>query len=359
VACGASIQPGLLGDDGSGVTLRRAHGLTAAGAALAAALGVGLVVPGDPPPATLAGTTAASGPPPSRTVAAPKPPRPAGPTAAPSRPTAGPSRATAGPVERPMSVRTSPSPVRRTVRIMPLGDSITRGVGSARINSYRLDLDRRLRAAGVDVDLVGSQRDGDGRDPDHEGHSGWTIIKIADRVPEWLATYRPDVILLHIGTNDLSSDAAAAEAPGKLDRLLRRIQETSPGTEVFVAALVGAKTPDRQRRIDAYNAAVRQLAARLGTHVHLVDQSSVGGLDIRDELHPNDFGYAKMSFNFYTALGRVLAGPGRAWPVGANPYLAREMYRCLQPPGGGAVQCHWYRDGVVVEGAVAGGPFYR
>src|SRR5689334_13802099 len=58
------------------------------------------------------------------------------------------------------------------LRVMPLGDSITWGVGSPSGNSYRSFLANKLTAEGHTLDFVGSGRNGTMSDPDNEGHSG-------------------------------------------------------------------------------------------------------------------------------------------------------------------------------------------
>ncbi len=221
------------------------------------------------------------------------------------------------------------------LRVMPLGDSITLGIGSETSSSYRTDLYRRLTAAGQAVDLVGSQRDGVGPDTDHEGHSGWTIDKIDERVEGWLADARPDVVLLHIGTNDMRSDAKAVGAVGRLSQLIDRIRAARPSAHLVVAAITGAKKSAEQRRIDAYNRGVRAVvAAKASSRVLLADQSAVDSLDIRDNLHPNDFGYTKMAFTWFLALRRVLHLTGS---TGVNPFAATKARLCLLDamyPGG-------------------------
>ena len=62
-----------------------------------------------------------------------------------------------------------------SLRLMPLGDSITWGVGSSTGNSYRSALWNELASEGHALDFVGSQRNGTMSDPDNEGHSGWRI----------------------------------------------------------------------------------------------------------------------------------------------------------------------------------------
>jgi hypothetical protein len=63
-----------------------------------------------------------------------------------------------------------------TIRIMPLGNSITYGYPGD--EGYRKDLYLDLVDAGYDVDFVGSLSDGVGFDSDHEGHIGWYTAQI-------------------------------------------------------------------------------------------------------------------------------------------------------------------------------------
>jgi lysophospholipase L1-like esterase len=224
------------------------------------------------------------------------------------------------------------------VRVMPLGDSITYGIGPAVNNGYRTDLHNRLTRAGLTVDFVGSVRSGDGTDPDNEGHPGWTIEQISAEVDTWIAEARPDVILLQTGTNDMRSQATVPTAPAALAALLDRIEADAPQAQVFVAEITGAGTtanrPMWKRRIDAYNARIPAIVNARGANFHLVDQATVEGVDLTDIVHPNTFGYAKMAWNWYQAMMPVL-DPGRqAWPATGNPYALMVADRCIGQSSG-------------------------
>ncbi len=65
------------------------------------------------------------------------------------------------------------------LRVLPLGDSITWGVGSSTGNGYRSPLGNKLVADGHPLDFVGTLRGGSMPDPDNEGHSGYKIHQIA------------------------------------------------------------------------------------------------------------------------------------------------------------------------------------
>jgi lysophospholipase L1-like esterase len=215
-------------------------------------------------------------------------------------------------------------PARRpggALRVMPLGDSITAGVGSRSGGSYRTALYDRLRGAGLDVDFVGSQRSGPGADPDHEGHGGWTVERITAEVDGWLAAYEPDVVLLHIGTNNVTRGEPPARIAGKLTALVDRIRAARPHTYVLVSQIVSSRVPAERVVGHRYNARILRIAAERGPFVWPVPQSTVTGGDLRDIHHPNDSGYLKMARNFYTALTRVLPAPPATAPLAAVPVV--------------------------------------
>jgi lysophospholipase L1-like esterase len=216
------------------------------------------------------------------------------------------------------------TPVTRTtvrpLRVLALGDSITAGTGSTSRSGYRTDLHARLTAAGLDVDFVGSQRSGVGPDLDHEGHGGWTINRVRGGLDSMLATYRPDVVLLHVGTNDITRGEDARKVAGRLSQLIDRIRVARPTAYVIVSQIVGSNVPIERLVDRLYNARLPAIVAAKGPMVRLVDQSTVFGTDLHDLHHPNDLGYAKMAFNFYNALAEVYNVAGPPWPPGVNPY---------------------------------------
>lgn len=195
------------------------------------------------------------------------------------------------------------------LRVMPLGDSITVGVGSRLGSSYRAMLYARLRQAGLPVDFVGSQRSGTGKDPEHEGHGGWTVDRIAAAVETWLTVYQPDVILLHIGTNNITRGEPAPRIAAKLSALIDQIRAARPSAYVFVSEIVGSRVRAELVVGRRCNTLIRRAASGKGPLVRVVAQSTMGGEDLRDAHHPSDSGYAKMADNFYSALTQVFAEP--------------------------------------------------
>ena len=146
------------------------------------------------------------------------------------------------------------------VRVMPLGDSITDGYTVE--GGYRTRLWTLLTADHVAVDLVGSRESGPAElgDKANEGHVGLRADEITAQVTPWLTQARPDIVLLHIGTNDLG-EVSGAETAAHLDALLAEIYRVQPRTHVVVATIIPMFSGVAAER-DAYNAAIPGIVAR-------------------------------------------------------------------------------------------------
>lgn len=201
--------------------------------------------------------------------------------------------------------------LRGVIRIMPLGDSITQG--DAQHNSYRRALWHLLQQDGVLVDFVGSQFEQHGGklppdadfDVDHEGHWGWTTSQVLERIEEWAVAARPDMVLLHLGTNNAQSGADVEPTIEQLGQIIRALQFQCPGVTVLVAQLIPCEGSHHDH-IQAINERIPELC-QLSTRdssVVVVDQNS--GFDSAeltyDGLHPNADGEALMASRWHVAI---------------------------------------------------------
>lgn len=188
-----------------------------------------------------------------------------------------------------------------SLRVMPLGDSITWGIGSPSGNSYRGFLWNKLAAEGHTLDFVGSGRNGPMSDPDNEGHSGWRIDQIAGIADSVLAAYRPNVITLEIGTNDLNQNYQVPTATDRLSALIDQITTDVPDATVLVGTLIVSTNATEEPNRPAFNAKLSgmvQAKQAAGKHVRLTDMSALTTADLSDQLHPNDNGFSKMADAF-------------------------------------------------------------
>ncbi|WP_406320024.1 ricin-type beta-trefoil lectin domain protein [Streptomyces sp. NBC_00519] len=249
---------------------------------------------------------------------------------------ASPATAAAGSGSPPSGARLAAAPA--TVRLMPLGDSITWGVGSPSGNSYRSYLWNQLSAEGHAPDFVGSGRNGTLSDPDNEGHSGWRIDQIAGIADSVLARYRPNVIILEIGTNDLNGNYQIPTAPDRLRALIDQITRAAPDATVLLGTVIVSTSGTEEANRPAFNArlpGIVQDAQAAGKHVRLVDMSALTSADLSDALHPNDNGFRKMADAFNAG---VQAADADGWikpPVSAGGQVRSGIAgKCLDVSGG-------------------------
>jgi lysophospholipase L1-like esterase len=228
------------------------------------------------------------------------------------------------------------------IRIMPLGNSITSGSSSganpdnsAYWVSYREVLWDKLNNAGYAVDFVGSLNSGWAvlADSEHEGHGGWTADEIiggrdpgAGMLDEWLAAHQPEIVLLHIGTNDIDQ---GVEDWMDIDVILDEIYTIRPNAWVVLALIVNRLNNPGCGLCDettAFNNDVDTLVFQPRRNVDkivLVDMENNAGFDYRQEpdgdmydgVHPFATGYTKMANLWFNGLKQILptadAGPAQ------------------------------------------------
>ncbi|GAA1008164.1 hypothetical protein Aple_071050 [Acrocarpospora pleiomorpha] len=206
------------------------------------------------------------------------------------------------------------------VRIMPLGDSITAGPGC-----WRALLWHRLQTSGyTNIDFVGSDPDGGcnygfAYDGDHEGHGGFSATGIADQnqLPPWLAAARPDVVLMHLGTNDMWGGFIPTSAVlAAYTKLVGQMRASNPNMKIIVAQIIpmnpsGCSTCAAS--VVALNNAIPGWAAGLTTAQSPIAVADLWTgfntvTDTGDGVHPNDAGFQKMADRWYPSVAQVLSG---------------------------------------------------
>jgi lysophospholipase L1-like esterase len=204
----------------------------------------------------------------------------------------------------------------KTVKLMPLGDSITQGVGDSNLGGYRTQLWKKLVSQDAKkVDFVGSLANGgsDLGDKNHEGHSGWRIDQLRAQIDGWSSSYKPDLVLLHIGTNDLNQNYSVSAAPTRLQDLVNRICADVPGVEIIVASIIPINGKDSQ--VNTYNSAIPGVVTAVkntGCKASFFDMHSyITTSDLGDGVHPTVSGYNKMAEAWYpvasAAYNRIIA----------------------------------------------------
>ncbi len=144
----------------------------------------------------------------------------------------------------------------------------------------------------------------------NEGHPGWTISQIAGIATTSSALKdSPQIVLLHIGTNDLPNSLTGAS--DRLGQLMDQILAALPDSLLVVAQII--PLPWAESSVVTYNAAIPGLVqqrANAGKHVLLVDMNT--GFPTSngygsDNIHPNDtVGYPWMGDRWYTTIKAYL-----------------------------------------------------
>lgn len=235
----------------------------------------------------------------------------------------------------------------RVLRILPLGDSITRGsylkvsadgpdkgkaIGLPHRDGggYRKPLQDKLNEAGIAFDFVGELDYGayganakvdPTFDPDHHGLAGFsnarilsggavpTPIDVLDQqgirqltvpgIAEVLKDHQPDVVLLMSGANGFNSTDR--------DRLIRAIGEHN-SAYLFVATLLPQKPPRAGwDQVSEYNeslASIVEVQKKAGRKIAMVNMYEAISTDelLSDGVHPTKAGMAKMAEVWFESM---------------------------------------------------------
>jgi len=189
----------------------------------------------------------------------------------------------------------------QTLRILPIGDSITFGFGSTDGNGYRQRLLDLLD--GIPATYLGSQHSGNMTNNNSEGYSGETISQIATYVAQsGSLSLRPDLVLIMAGTNDINLNESDSAAPERLGALIDEVRTACPYAAIIVSEITPNGNSAIEPQVRVFNAAIPALV-EARSHVLAVNQSMfVPRSDLVDELHPTDMGYQLMAEAWLTGI---------------------------------------------------------
>ena len=176
--------------------------------------------------------------------------------------------------------------------------------------------------ASPNIDFVGTLPGGGcsvAHDGDNEGHGGFLATGIANQnqLPGWLAATLPDIVLMHLGTNDVWNNIPAATILAAFSTLVDQMRASNPNMKILVAQII-PMTPNGctwcPPGVTALNNAIPGWAAGKSTAqspITVVDQFT--GFDTvadtnGDGVHPDDSGFQKISDRWYPAVVAALSG---------------------------------------------------
>jgi lysophospholipase L1-like esterase len=204
------------------------------------------------------------------------------------------------------------------VKIMPLGDSITGSPGC-----WRALLWTNLVNAGytgyTDIHFVGTQPPqgcGIPYDGANEGHGGALATNIVslNELPGWLSATNPDIVLMHLGTNDVWNNIATTTILAAYTTLIGQMRANNPNMKILVAQIIPMNPSGCSycaQGVINLDAAIPAWAASITTAqspVIVVDQWTGfnDATDTVDGVHPNDAGNQKMAARWFAPLATQL-----------------------------------------------------
>lgn len=197
-----------------------------------------------------------------------------------------------------------PSPGVRD-KVLPFGDSITWGWLSTTVNpggGYRPSMAQTLVAAGRSIDFVGSQTStlAGFTDRANEGHPSWTCADLETITDATLAEYKPSVVTLMCGTNDIR---LGLDALANMIKLVDRILTHCDGSTcklLLVTPPPYIDTPAHQTAMETLQVAMQARTWPVG--VGLTGPIlQTGDLD-SGGIHPTPDGYARLGLALGTWL---------------------------------------------------------
>jgi len=257
------------------------------------------------------------------------------------------------------------SAIAQQIRVMPLGNSITHGKhGSDPTGGFRDDLADLLLDEGINFDLVGTLHDGTNYYPYHEGHPGKTAEYLANNITNWLSTTNPDIVLLHIGTNDINSYFSNTDIRNDIEKILENIWSYNSNIPILLCSLIPRNDSLNSTNTDlcrlVHQLAVEKLAA--GKPIRYVGQNEVWVTnpnwrfdDLYDAFHPNNNGYHVMAETYFNVVVNQITGVsqfitdnfnrtnlGMTWNAD-NPYLVSSNKLTIQNGGD-----YWWKPAIYV-----------
>lgn len=194
---------------------------------------------------------------------------------------------------------------------MPLGGSVTYGVGSSHGNGYRDTLRELLIAKGYKVQIVGSRRAGTMENNHNEGWRGYRIDQILKKAKKSVPLYTPNVFTINAGSNDCLQDFDLDYAGERMGYLLRYLWEVVPNSTIILSTLLINADQKTELRVRRVNEQYQNLAKKiLNEHrrIILVDMHTIYGpqeSDLIDGTHPDDNGYNKMAKIWYEGIKKA------------------------------------------------------
>jgi lysophospholipase L1-like esterase len=142
---------------------------------------------------------------------------------------------------------------------------------------------------------------------DHEGHAGWRADEIHNHIQTWATAAAPEVVLLHIGTNDVCQEQSVGSTVTDIGGIIDVLRTVNPRIRVLLAQLINSSNCP-PAALNAKLPALVDEKNSMESPTVLVDQYT--GFDpatmTYDGTHPTDIGSARMADRWFEKLAPIL-----------------------------------------------------
>lgn len=180
------------------------------------------------------------------------------------------------------------------IKIVAFGDSLTSGYGIDRDKAFPARLESKLKEMGYNAAVI------------NEGLVGETAGRAKYRI-ESILDYKPDVVILEHGMNDVFKNTPVEEINQSLDALIIQLKEKN--IKVVLAGMQVYSEMGGQKYSDDFNAMYQSLAQKHNLVLYPFFLKGVvqePALNTEDGVHPNPAGVNIIVRNFVPYLEKAI-----------------------------------------------------
>ncbi|HWU20673.1 MAG TPA: GDSL-type esterase/lipase family protein [Nocardioides sp.] len=279
---------------------------------------------------------------------------------------------TAGPLSASSAAASTVAPV---TRVMLSGDSITQGFTGGN-GSWRYWLWKEIARQGEadqvnfvgPFDYVGKPGTG-GRylhkdfDRDHAAAIGTTTTVQSTRIEQYVADYRPDILVVLLGHNDLADGATPEATANRMRTYIANARAAKPDLKIVLGEVLDAVHTDGSSTFDGANHVLNDYYAQIAKDLSTPDSpitianTQYSGWDPRtmtwDGTHPTPRGETRIAQRIAWALRRPVIGLLHEDPqIGGNPQWEPNVRPAVTSPRRHHILVDWSADRQGVHGGL-------
>src|SRR5881275_3754582 len=186
------------------------------------------------------------------------------------------------------------APAAETKAILVFGDSLSDGFMLKRSEAYPALLAKKLRAAGLNFEVINASASG--------GTTGGGL----ERLPAHLKQ-RTDIFILELGINDAFRGVPTDQIETNLQQIIDKVKARNPNVRIIIAGMqLSGYTADDY--VSAFGNVFADLAAKNGAALVSYLLQGVAGnpsLNLPDGIHPNAAGQKILAENVWRVLEPV------------------------------------------------------